>query len=304
VKILITGSSGFVGGSVGRFAAAAGHRVLGLSRNSQPTPGWPAEHHCVDVSQADLSPVMMAFSPDVIFHAAGTASVASSVVAPLDDFRAAVVSWSNLLDAVRRSGLRPTVIFPSSAAVYGNTRVLPIREDAPTAPISPYGFHKLACELLAREYSECFGLSVIIVRVFSLFGPAQRRMLVWEIYNQAMGPTPEIQLGGTGQETRDFLHVEDFARIVMSLMRTGEPGTLNVASGADCSVLDLCKEIQQVLGTKKSIRCGGYHRPGDPLRWRADISQMVSRLGDGSSIPRLGDSIGRCIRSWAEGRTW
>ena len=201
MRILITGSSGFIGGSLGRFAANAKHEVLGLARRSQADHDWPGKHQAVDVAHADISGIVSEFVPDMIFHGAGTASVSGSIESPLDDFRAAAVTWANVLDGIRRSGLRPVVMFPSSAAVYGNPKELPVREDAPVAPISPYGFHKAACELLAREYSECFGLTLVVCRIFSVFGPSQRRLLVWELFDQLSGPEPVVWLGGTGRES-------------------------------------------------------------------------------------------------------
>ena len=145
MKILVTGSGGFVGGSFGRHAARAGHEVLGVGRASQPEVGWPSLHAQADVSSSDLAELIAAFRPDAVLHAAGAASVGASLARPLDDLRASVVTWANVLDSVRRSGARPLVVFPSSAAVYGDAASLPVAESAPARPISPYGFHKAAC---------------------------------------------------------------------------------------------------------------------------------------------------------------
>ena len=145
MKILITGSRGFVGASFGCFAAAAGHEVLGISRSSQPEPGWPGRHVQGDAAQADLAAVIRDFNPDLLLQAAGSASVGASLADPVGDFRATAVTLTNVLDSVRRSGREPLIVFPSSAAVYGNPASLPVAEDAPCAPISPYGFHKAAC---------------------------------------------------------------------------------------------------------------------------------------------------------------
>ena len=301
MRLFVTGCSGFVGGSLGRFASACGHEVLGLSRSHQVPPGWTGRHVTADVSQADLAAVVSDFRPDAVFHGAGSASVAGSVSAPTDDFRASVGSWVNLLDAVRRSGLAPVVAFPSSAAVYGNPAALPVDERAAIDPISPYGFHKAACELLAREYAQCFGLRTLVVRIFSLFGPAQHRLLLWELYSQAAGAAAEIGVAGTGRETRDYLHVDDFSRLTLALLSAGSTGTVNVASGSECSVMSLCECIQGHLGTRKPVRCGGRTQPGDPSRWRADTAVLAARLGrPAADVPPLDESVGRCLRSWAD----
>ena len=178
MKLLITGTRGFVGGSIGRLATQLGHDVLGVGRAAQPATDWTGKHLTADVVSADLAPLIRNFAPDVIFHAAGTASVGASFTAPLDDLRASLMSWTNLLDSVRRSGANPLILFPSSGAVYGRLQSLPVKEDAEIQPISPYGFHKAACELLAREYAVCFGQRLVVCRLFSLFGVQQRRLLV------------------------------------------------------------------------------------------------------------------------------
>lgn len=303
MRILITGSAGFIGGSVGRVAAAAGHTVVGLARRSQSESGWPGEHVAVDVATADLVPALSAVNPDVILHAAGAASVGSSVTAPLDDFRAAVVSWVNLLDAVRRSGRRPVVVFPSSAAVYGNPASLPVAEGSSIDPISPYGYHKAACELLAREYARCFGLTVVVIRVFSVFGPAQRRLLVWDLFQQAAGPSPELWLDGTGLESRDYLDVEDLSDLILQLAaarRGGAAGvtTVNAGSGEETSVLTVAELIRSAAGADaKPIRCRGHARPGDPCRWRADVQHLVELAGGWTRRP-LAEGIARCVAEW------
>ena len=303
MRLLITGSAGFVGGSIGRYAAGAGHTVVGVSRRSLPAAEWPGEHLVSDVAQADLAPAIAAAAPDVVVHAAGSASVGGSVAAPLDDFRAAVVSWANLLDGVRRSGRRPLVVFPSSAAVYGNPAALPVAESAPVAPISPYGFHKAACELLAREYADCFGLAVLVVRVFSVFGPAQRRLLVWDLYRQAVADGPDLWLDGTGAESRDFLHVDDLSALVLRLSaggRDGPPGvtTVNAGRGEETSVLSVAEHVRLAAAAAgKTIRCRGHARPGDPRRWQADVARLRAAC-PGWHPPPVAAGIDACVRTW------
>src|SRR2546428_1109006 len=124
LNILITGSRGFVGGSIGRAAAQAGHEVLGLGRATQPPNDWQGKYVAADVVSADLASVIRDSAPDIVFHAAGTASVGASFTAPLDDLRASLLSWANLLDSVRRSGAQPVILFPSSGAVYGKLKSL------------------------------------------------------------------------------------------------------------------------------------------------------------------------------------
>lgn len=303
MRILVTGSGGFVGGDFGRAAAGAGHEVLGLGRASQSEVGWPGRHAQADVTASDLSELFAAFRPDAVVHAAGTASVAASFKSPSDDLRASVSTLANVLDSVRRSGTRPLVVFPSSAAVYGEPRHLPVGEDAPARPISPYGFHKAACELLAREYAECFGLRVLVCRLFSLFGERQRRLLVWELYRRLKGPDPVAWLEGTGRETRDYLHVADAAAAVLALAENlgGKDGltTVNVAAGSETRVLELAESVRALVAPSKEIRCRGAARAGDPARWLADTTALRT-LAPGWSPRPFGERLAQCLKAWEQ----
>ncbi len=307
MRILITGSNGFVGGGVGRWAARAGHEVLGVARASQPAAGWPGAYAQADVLTSDLAGIIGTFAPDVLLHGAGTASVAASLHTPLDDLRAAVLTWANVLDSVRRAELRPRLLFPSSAAVYGNPTELPVREDAPAQPISPYGFHKAACELLAREYAECYGCNIIVCRLFSLFGAAQRRLLVWELYQQCAGPDATVWLAGTGTETRDYLPINDIAAALLALATTlsqapetgGRCLTVNVASGTEMSVFALAEQVRALVAPTKEIHCRGIARPGDPHAWRADITALRTLAPAWQPQP-LARALAQCINVWQQ----
>ena len=305
MRILITGSRGFVGASFGNFAAASGYELLGISRSSQPDRGWPGRHIQGDAARADLAPIIRDFNPDLLLQAAGSASVGASIADPVGDFRATAVTLINVLEGVRRSGREPLVVFPSSAAVYGNPASLPVGEDAPCAPISPYGFHKTACEILAREYSQCLGLSAVVCRLFSLFGSRQRRLLAWEIYAQLAGKADTLELQGTGAETRDFLHSDDLARAILMLspvVPRGECTVLNVASGRETPILQLAETMHAMVAPEKKITCRGVARPGDPHRWCAEITRLRSLLPEWQPQP-LDAALHATIRQWnSDGR--
>jgi len=300
MKVLITGSRGFVGQSVGRYALGRGHEVLGLSRASQPAFGWTGQHLRIDVGSDDISGLVTDFRPDIVVHAAGSASVADSIKDPASDFRATAMTFMNVLDGVRRSEVEPIVLQVSSAAVYGNPDELPVGEEARTAPISPYGHHKLFCELLAHEYAQCYGVSSVVCRIFSLFGPLQRRLLVWELYQQFAGPESRVELQGTGEETRDFLHVDDLSDALLRLAKVAPRHTataLNVASGVETSTRALAQEIGSVVNSEKEVVCRGYSRPGDPARWWADVSELRCMLGDWQPCT-LSEALASTFMDW------
>jgi UDP-glucose 4-epimerase len=295
--------SGFIGGSVGRYAAQHGHVVLGTGRTTDGGNEWARLYTRV-VNSEDLVTVIQEFRPDVVVNAAGTASVGASVEEPLNDFRGSVQTCAEVLDAVRRSESRPLVVIPSSAAVYGNPASLPVAEDAALQPISPYGFHKAACELLAREYAECFDLNVLVCRVFSVFGADQRRLLVWELYQQLAGPERIAWLSGTGEETRDFFYIDDLADALLQLIENFEQTkrhylVVNVASGVETSVLQLAETLREIVAPGKEIRCRGQQRKNDPLRWRADITLLESLLRSWRGR-ELKEGLSACATAWQQ----
>jgi UDP-glucose 4-epimerase len=120
MRLLVTGARGFVGFAVAEAAACRGWEVCGIGRAAQAPEKWSGHYCWADVAHSDLTPLINGFKPDIVFHGAGSASVGHSFATPVDDLRANVLTFASLLDAVRRSNQRPAVLFPSSAAVYGN----------------------------------------------------------------------------------------------------------------------------------------------------------------------------------------
>ncbi len=305
MRVLITGSTGFIGGGLGRFAAQAGHTVIGTGRSPEPGKEWPGVYTPGEATAESLAEIVSDFAPDVLFHAAGTASVGASLVDPLGDFRGSVSVCANLLEAVHRSGKSPLVFIPSSAAVYGNPAALPVDEQAAIQPISPYGFHKAMCETLARESAECFGLRIIVCRLFSVFGAGQRRLLIWDLFKQLSSPSEVAWLDGTGSESRDFLHIDDLAAAIFLLAEksadspSGYFDIINIASGEETTVADIAGQIRDVVAPGKNVRCRGASRPGDPRNWRGEISKLRSMLPSWQPRP-TSRALNDCVTAWLE----
>jgi UDP-glucose 4-epimerase len=304
MRIAIFGCRGFLGGTFARLAAARGHSLLGIARSAQPEADQAGEFLSADAAFSDLAPALRKFEPEAVLHAAGTASVPASLASPLDDLRGALLTFANTLDAVRRAELDCPVIFPSSAAVYGEPALLPVGEDAPLSPLSPYGFHKAACELVAREYAQVYGLRVTVARLFSLYGPRQRRLLLWELFTQAAGHGDTVVLAGTGDETRDYLHAEDACAALLALAAApaerGSVNTVNVASGREQRTAELAQLVIDAVAPKKRLVIGGQRRESDPSRWRADIAKLAAL---GLPAPRPFDrGVTECLREWATSR--
>jgi UDP-glucose 4-epimerase len=235
-------------------------------------------------------------------HAAGAASVGDSWEAPAGDFVDSVVAWQALLEATRQSELKPKLFLPSSAAVFGDPYRLPIPEGAARRPISPYGFHKLICEQLAEEYAVLWKMPVVICRLFSVYGPRQRRLLVWELVEQILSDGTMIRLEGTGVEERDYLAVPDIANALDSLAKRRPSNSLqafNFGSGTSLRVVDLIEVLQRLTRVQKPVARGRSGRHGDPLHWRADNRRLREALPHWCPRP-IEDGLAECLAAWKD----
>jgi len=265
--VLITGANGFVGSA---FMDFYGPRARGLTRAQ------------CDYSIDGLKATIGTTAPETILHCAGSASVAHSIEDPEGDYEAQVGLATRLMEAAYQSDTSPRVILFSSAAVYGNPVQLPVREDAALVPLSPYGVHKVMLEKAAQKYA-ALGLKVMVVRIFSLFGARQKRLLIHELFKQFNDPAvPDVVLMGTGDETRDYLSIEAFTDAVARL-DTNWPddaySCFNVASGQRISAMQCAQVLKTIMHSHKPIRTLGQIMEGVPTHWCADISRFKAQTG-------------------------
>jgi UDP-glucose 4-epimerase len=201
---------------------------------------------------------------------------------------------------MRRAARRPRLINVSSAAVYGNPVILPIREADPTVPISPYGVSKLAAERYTAVYSQLYGLWAASVRLFSVYGPRQHKQVVFDLLRRLRASPAALEVLGDGTQARDFAYVGDVVQ-AMLLVADRAPGggeTYNVASGVTHSIAELVKTLCQVYHIAPEVRYSGSIRPGDAERWEVDISNLA-RLGYAAQMS-LPDGL-RATRVWFDG---
>jgi UDP-glucose 4-epimerase len=216
------------------------------------------------------------------FHLAGAASVPASMEDPLGDFSALIPGTAKLLCALSKCKDPPVLVLFSSAAVYGAPTSVPVVEKHTRSPVSPYGIHKVLAEEMSIAYARLYGLNIIILRIFSAFGAGLRKQLFWDIsikFQRAIAlGNPFIVLGGDGNETRDFIHADDVALAALATCTVAEanPGIhiYNLGSGEETNIRIAAKTLLQATGYPLEIHFSGKLRPGDPPRWRADISLL------------------------------
>jgi UDP-glucose 4-epimerase len=264
--VLVTGAAGFLGRHVARHFAERGHEVTGLGHG-----GWSAREaaewgirrwHAGDVDPPTLR--AGGGEPAIVVHCAGGSLVAASFRDPFADFRRTVEATAAVLDFVRERAPAARVVYPSSAAVYGAAERLPIAEGDRLAPMSPYGSHKLAAEELCRSFARHFGLSVAIVRFFSLYGPHLRKQLLWDACGK-LG-AGDGRFAGTGAEVRDWLHVEDATRLLACAARVATPDCplANGGTGVGTAIRDVLAELAAALGGGAAPIFTAASRSGDP----------------------------------------
>lgn len=270
--ILVTGANGFLGRHVSRIAAQQGNLVIGLGHGDWAEETWRdwglSAWHELDVTLASL--VAHASRPDLIVHCAGSSSVGFSFDNPAQDFERTVGTTLEVLEFMRTCAHDTALVYPSSAAVYGNANVLPIVEESPLAPISPYGVHKMIAEDLCRSYGRTFGLSVAIVRIFSAYGIGLRKQLLWDASRKALAG--DFRFAGSGQETRDWVNAEDIARLLLIAGDNAgsETPIVNGASGTEVANQSILELLFESLGANRGPEFTGHARSGDPDRYAGD----------------------------------
>jgi UDP-glucose 4-epimerase len=269
-RVLVTGAAGFIGSQLTHALAGAGADVTALDRAHPAVALAGPRFVPVEVGGAAFRTwYHRAGSFDYVFHLAARAYAAASVQAPYDDFAANLWATVNLLELLRAESRPPHLVFASSAAVYGNPATLPIGEDAPLVPLSPYGVSKLAAERYVAVYAQLYGIPAASLRLFSVYGPGQRKQVVYDLFARLHESPQLLTVLGDGSQVRDLVFVGDVVRAFMVIAARGRRDgfAYNVASGVGTSTAELARRIVQIQGTAARIVFTGATRPGDPERW-------------------------------------
>ncbi|GAC1422928.1 MAG: SDR family oxidoreductase [Actinomycetota bacterium] len=282
VRTLVTGGAGFIGSHLVEALVERGEDVTVLD---DLRGGSIANLDSVmdrirfeegDVLGTDLHALLASNGFDSIFHLAGTAYVPPSVKDPIYDFRMVAEATLRMLDAVRRTGGTATLVYTSSAAIYGEPKTLPITEDVPPAPVSPYGLHKYTAEQEVRLFAELYGMRTASARLFSVFGPRQHKQVIFDFVRKMVESPECIDAFGDGTQMRDFVYVTDVVRALIHIRdfapMNGE--VFNVASGTEITTAALIDLVASALRLSPEVRWSGTVRPGDPNRWVASIDRL------------------------------
>ena len=300
MTILVTGGAGYIGSHMVHALVDAGEPVVVLDNLST---GFryliPSTVPFVAGSTGDrelVAKTLAKHSVSTIIHFAASIVVPDSVREPLAYYRNNTMNTCALVDAAVEAGVKH-FIFSSTAAVYGNADQVPVREDAPTTPISPYGSSKLMSEIILHDVARAHDLRFVILRYFNVAGAdpklrtgqstAGATHLIKVACETALGRRPKIDVYGTDYPTpdgtciRDYIHVSDLARAHSAalgyLRRGGASATFNCGYGRGASVFEVLDAVRRASGREFPVEIAS-RRPGDPAALVADVSRIRAAL--------------------------
>jgi UDP-glucose 4-epimerase len=293
MRVLITGGAGFIGSHLVDAMLERGAEVAitdHLLRSPSPWLGAAlqrgAQLHVADVR--DLAAVRRAFDaarPEVIFHLAAQVDVRRSIEDPAVDAQVNVAGTVSVLEAAREVGAR-RVVMASTAAVYGDPDGLPTGEDAPIAPLSPYGTSKAAAEWYLGQYHRLHGLSTLALRMANVYGPRQDPHGETGVVSIFCGLAAAGRRGtifGDGLQTRDYVYIDDVVEAWLAAAQSDVTDALNVSTGTETTVT----EVADALG----LPCDpAPARPGEIARSCLDPAAAALHLGWQAVVP-LADGL-------------
>lgn len=295
MKILIIGSKGFIGRHAINYFKNLGHDIFGADVSVDYTL---EKYFVIDSTNSDFKGIFENNSFDVCINCSGAASVPDSIEHTLRDFNLNTVNVFKIIDSIKKYSPNCKFINLSSAAVYGSPVSLPIKETDLLSPVSPYGFHKKYSEEILKEYHSLFGTPCCSLRIFSAYGPGLYKQLLWDLYKKISSGKP-IVLFGTGNETRDFIHIEDILQCMKLIIDKSnfKADVYNIANGEQIAIRQLADLVINECNFNGSLSFSGVERLGDPLYWVADIEKIKS-LGYSQHIS-IHQGVANYIR-WAK----
>ncbi|MFJ9952958.1 NAD-dependent epimerase/dehydratase family protein [Kitasatospora sp. NPDC091207] len=294
MRVVVTGGAGFIGANLVR-ALLARPEVTQVRVVDDLSTGSKANLAGVDAalfegSVLDRGLLDEAFAgADAVVHLAALPSVPRSVADPLASHHANATGTLEVLEAARRAG-GPYVAAASSSSVYGANRELPKRETMRTAPMSPYAVSKLATESYLAAYHHCYGLGVLPLRFFNVFGPLQPAghayaAVVPAFLDAALAGRP-VTVHGDGGQSRDFTYVGTVTQVITEavLRRVVHADPVNLAFGTRTSLLELVTTMESVLGHPVAV-AHTEPRPGDVRDSQADNARLRGLFPDIRPVP-------------------
>lgn len=283
MRILVTGGAGFIGSHLVSRLIEEGHTVSvvdNLSTGKKKNVHRSARFYKMDILSPKLEKVFKRERPQVVSHHAAQMDVRRSVADPLFDAQVNILGLLNVLEKSVRAGTKRVIFASSGGAIYGEQSVIPTPEECPALPLSPYGVSKLAGENYLYYYHKNSGIEYTILRYGNVYGPRQDpfgEAGVVAIFSQKMLQGEQPLINGNGNQTRDYVFVEDVVEANMAVMQHTKTGTYNVGTGIETSVNQLFRYLVELTGASiKELH--GKEKRGEQKRSVISIDKIYKEF--------------------------
>ena len=300
MKILVTGGAGFIGSHVADALLADGHDVHILDDlSSGKKANLPAEatFHEADIRSDAAEQLFEEEQFEALYHLAAQMDVRKSVADPAFDADVNVLGFLNLMEAGRRNGLKKVIFSSTGGAIYGEPEYTPQDEEHALKPVSPYGITKLVAEKYLHFYHVQHGLQYVALRYANVYGPRQDAhgdAGVVAIFSRALLSGGQPQIYGDGEQTRDYVFIEDVVRANVAALEQEEPQVINIGTGEETSVNELFRQLRD-LSDSDAEEQHADARPGEQQRSVIDPSK-AKRVLDWSPSYSLNEGLAKTVR--------
>jgi UDP-glucose 4-epimerase len=283
MRILVTGGAGFIGSQVAEAYADAGHELVvvdDLSHGRKEYVPRPARLYIMDIQDKGMRQVFDKHRPEVVNHHAAQVNVRESVKDPIKDAQVNILGSLNLLNLSIQAGVKKFIFASTGGAVYGEQEYFPADENHPTRPLSPYGIAKLTVEKYLYFFQKTHGLSCLLLRYSNVYGPRQDPYGeggVVAIFAERMLNRKPVTINGSGEQTRDFVYVQDVVRANLLALDRDVSGEINIATGKETPVNKIFQAIREITATDVDENHGPA-KPGENFRSVLDINRARREL--------------------------
>jgi UDP-glucose 4-epimerase len=295
MKILVTGAAGFIGSHVADAYVNLGHEVVildNLSRGSKRNLNPKCRFYQCDIrDQEDVEKIFLLEKPAIINHHAAQMDVRRGVREPFFDAQVNILGSINLIESALANGAKRFIYAATAGAGYGEPKQMPVSEDYPINPITPYGISKHTVEHYLFTFKVLYGLEYVVLRYGNVYGPRQNSQGeagVFAIFSEQMLADLQPVIYGNGKKIRDYIYISDVAAANIAALDRGANEIFNVSSGVETSDLEIFQRVRDLLGKRVEPRYAA-RRPGEIENICLDISKAKSLL---QWVPRVNLSEG------------
>ena len=272
MKIIITGGAGLVGSHICDRLVNDNHDVMvidNLCIGKKEFVNNKAHFFEIDIRDARIKKIINDFKPEVVIHCAAQISVKNSGIDPINDIDVNILGSLNILESVKGINLKKFIFAASGGTVYGNQKYFPADENHELKPLSPYGIAKFSVENYLNFYNINYGLNYVSLRYSNVYGPRQNtngEAGVVAIFSKKIISAENPTINGDGNQTRDFIYVDDVVEANLKAIESDFIGPLNISTGIETNIISIFNILKRVSKNNKIIYNTGPIPQGEPRR--------------------------------------